>query len=102
MGFYTSKDGLYVYSTLDSKFNKFLTRKGRMYTHYSIKIQRWWRKILENKIQQQQAAVKIQKWWRQTKTQKSNIENEENSILIIPIFIMNKLISFLRYFLKFT
>lgn len=102
MGFYTSKDGLYVYSTLDNTYiEKFLTRKGRMYTHYSIKIQRWWRKILENKIQQQ-AAVKIQKWWRQNKTQKSNIENEENSILIIPIFITNKLISFFRYFFKFT
>jgi hypothetical protein len=53
MGFYVSKDGLYVYSTLDStldsKSNKFLTRKGRMYTHYSIKIQRWWREILKIK-----------------------------------------------------
>lgn len=102
MGFYVSKDGLYVYSTLDStldsKSNKFLTRKGRMYTHYSIKIQRWWREILKNKIENK-AALKIQKWWIENKTRKC--ENEETSILIVPIFIMNQLISFFRYlFLK--
>lgn len=101
MGFYVSKDGLYVSDTLNGNINGYLTKKGRMYTYYSIKIQRWWREILKNKIQQQ-AVVKIQKWWRQNKIQKSNIENEENSILIIPIFIMNKLISFFRYFFKFT
>ena len=98
MGFYVSKDGLYVSDTLNGNMNKYLTRKGRMYAHYSIKIQRWWREILKNKIEKQ-SVLKIQRWWRENKTRKC--ENEETSILIVPIFIMNKLISFFRYlFLK--
>lgn len=95
MGFYVSKDGFYVSSTLDRDCNTYLTRKGKMYTHYSIKIQRWWREILKNKVEKQ-AALKIQNWWRQNNTKK--LENEETSILIVPYFIINKLIMFFRYF----
>lgn len=96
MGFYVSKDGFYVSNTLDRSSNTYLTRKGKMYTHYSIKIQRWWREILKNKVEKQ-AALKIQNWWRQNKTKKLEIENEETSILIVPYFIINKLIMFFRY-----
>lgn len=96
MGFYVSKDGFYVSNTLDRSSNTYLTRKGKMYTHYSIKIQRWWREILKNKVEKK-AVLKIQNWWRQNKRQKKNLENEETSILIVPLFIINKLIMFFRY-----
>ena len=98
MGFYTTEDGLYVYSTLDNKFDQFLTRKGRMYTHYSIKIQRWWREILKNKLENE-CATKIQKWWRENKLKNYKVENEENSILILPFFIIDRLIKFFKYML---
>lgn len=97
MGFYTSEDGLYVYNTLDRGFNKYLTRKGKMYTHYSIKIQRWWRKVLKNKLENE-SATKIQKWWRENKLKTYKVESEEEtSILIVPFFIIDKLIKFFKY-----
>jgi ABC-type lipoprotein release transport system permease subunit len=97
MGFYKSKDGLYIYSTLDMGLNKYLTNKGEIYTRYSIKIQRWWRGIIKNKLENE-SATKIQKWWRENKFKKYKAENEEeSSILIVPFFIIDKLIKFFKY-----
>lgn len=50
MGFYESNDGWFSICTLECPPLILLTPKGRHDTKYAIKIQRWWRKFKNEKI----------------------------------------------------
>lgn len=120
MGFYASSDGFYIVSTLDNTMlYKSLTKKGKLYTFYSIKIQRWWRELLKNKkkIEYEDKVIKIQKWWRMIKNEirlkkiikiqrwwknimvnRTDKYNEEVSLMfLVPLNLINNLIEMFRY-----
>jgi hypothetical protein len=121
MGFYISKDGFYVMSTLDSTKYRYLTEKGKMMTYYVKKIQRWWRGVLGQKIRNE-SIIKIQKWWReilinrkiikiqkwwkkQNKNKNKNKEFQKNLDintfdLLIPLYFINILILLFAYILN--
>ena len=100
MGFYISKDGLHVMSTLDTNTSVYLTTKGKKYTYYAKKIQRWWR---SKKLQQMKAVIMIQRWWRKRLSIKNTKEPEfelDGYSMIIPLYFINTLILLFRYILN--
>lgn len=124
MGFYISKDGFYVMSTLDSTQHRYLTQKGKRMVYYVTKIQKWWRKMLMEKLQyklRNESVIKIQSWWREIlihrkiiKIQKwwkkqKQVKNKEtekkdleinNFELLIPLYFINILILLFTYILN--
>ncbi len=121
MGFYASSDGFYIISTLDNiDLYKSLTKKGRIYTFYSIKIQKWWREVLKKKkrIEYEDKVIKIQRWWREVLQNEIRLQrvikiqrwwrdmmvkrvekyNEEVSLMfLVPLNLINNLIEMFRY-----
>jgi hypothetical protein len=128
MGFYISKDGFYVMSTLDSTKYRYLTEKGKMMTCYVKKIQKWWRKRLEEKLKKEyvikienwwievvknRAVIKIQRWWKiritniKTKKRMENKSKEyirdlefSNYDVMIPFYFIHILILVFVYILN--
>lgn len=72
MGFYFSEDGRNSTSTLDYPPTTILTPKGVIDTNAAITIQRWWRRILNMRLQEFQQELAT--------TTSENSENSECSL----------------------
>lgn len=72
MGFYFSEDRRYCTSTLDTPPSTFLTPQGEKDTTAAITIQRWWRRILNMRLQEFQQELAT--------TSSENSENSECSL----------------------